>query len=109
MNQFENMFKLDYTSHWKPCKNKIFTIEDGKYMFNYCLFLYIDHYKHLTNIKKDLSKIKDIGIKIANKFNGYLYYYNDKNEMLHINLMTDIRNSVDIIDPIIDMWGIKQY
>ena len=35
MNQFENMFKLDYTSHWKPCKNKIFTMM--KFHFSYIL------------------------------------------------------------------------
>ena len=42
MNQFENMFKLNYTM--RTNKNKVFTIDEGIYKFNCCLFLYIDQY-----------------------------------------------------------------
>ena len=77
MNQFEDMFKLNYTM--RTNKNKVFTIDEGIYKFNCCLFLYIDHYKHLTDDKKELSKIKAIGIKKSMKFSNYLYNYNCKN------------------------------
>ena len=78
MNQFEDMFKLNYTM--RTNKNKVFTIDEGIYIFNCCLYLYIDHYKHLTDDKKELSKIKAIGIKISMKFSNYLYNYNCKND-----------------------------
>ena len=47
MNQIEDILQLNYTM--RSNKNKVFTIDEGKYEFNGCLFLYIDHYKHLTD------------------------------------------------------------
>ena len=77
MNQIEDMLKLNYTM--RTNKNKVFTIDEGIYKFNCCLFLYIDNYKYLTDDNQELSKIKAIGIKIAMKFSNYLYNYNCKN------------------------------
>ena len=77
MNQIEDMLKLNYTL--RSNKNKVFTIIEGEYKFNFCLFGYIDHYKHLSNDKKELSKIKAIGMKISKKFGNYLANHNCKN------------------------------
>ena len=116
MNQIENMLKLNYSMSMNPNKNKVFTIEDGKYKFNSCLFLYINHYEHLTNNKDDLRKIKEIGKKIMMKFINYLSNYEHmielklENEFKAIldmakginpkaSLMFAIRNSVEIVDP----------
>ena len=38
LKQIENMLKLNYSMSMNPNKNKVFTIEDGKYKFNSCLF-----------------------------------------------------------------------
>ena len=75
MNEIENLLKLNFTSGfpWPGLdRNKVYYIIDGKYRFNYCLFSYIDHYKHLTNDPKELTKIKDVGKKISQKFRNYL-------------------------------------
>ena len=75
MNEIENLLKLNFTSGfpWPGLdRNKVYYIIDGKFRFNYCLFSYIDHYKHLSNNPKELTKIKDIGRKIAKKFRNYL-------------------------------------
>ena len=75
MNEIENLLKLNFTSGfpWPGLdRNKVYYIIDGKYRSNYCFFSYIDHYKHLTNDSKELTKIKDVGKKIAQKFRNYL-------------------------------------
>ena len=49
MNEIENLLKLNFTSGfpWPGLdRNKVYYIIDGKFRFNYCLFSYIDHYKH---------------------------------------------------------------
>jgi hypothetical protein len=82
MNQIEDMLKLNFTMGFYTRtldKNKVFHIIDGKHKLNSCLFLYIDHYRHLTNNKKELSKIKEVGMKIMKKFINYLSNYNDRN------------------------------
>ena len=50
MNQFDDMFKLNYTM--RSSLNRVFTVGEGQYELNGCLFLYIDHYKHFTDDKK---------------------------------------------------------
>ena len=47
-------------------KNRLFDEQDNN--INYCLTLYIDNYKHLTDDKKLLKAIKDITIKIKTKY-----------------------------------------
>ena len=79
MNQVEDMLKLNFTMGFYTTtldKNKVFHIIDGKYKLNSCLFHYIDHYKHLTNNKKELSKIKAVGEKIMKNFLIYISNYN---------------------------------
>ena len=46
---------------------------------NYCLFLYIDNYKHLSTNKKELSENKAISLKIMHKHQRYFNAYNKQN------------------------------
>ena len=55
-------------------KNKLFNEQENN--INYCLTLYIDNYKHLTDDKKLLKAIKDITIKIKTKYLRYFSKYN---------------------------------
>ena len=65
MNQIEDLLKLNYTL--RSNKNKVFTIDDGIYNFNSCLFGYIDHYKHLSNDKKRVKQNKSNRLKNINE------------------------------------------
>ena len=55
-------------------KNRLFDEQDNN--INYCLTLYIDNYKHLTDDRKILSEIKKITIKIKDKYVTYFRKYN---------------------------------
>ena len=54
--------------------NRLFDEQDNN--INYCLTLYIDNYKHITNDRKLLKAIKDITIKIKTKYLRYFSKYN---------------------------------
>ena len=58
-------------------RNKLFNEQENN--INYCLTLYIDNYKHLTDDKKLLNEIKKITIKIKTK---YLRYFCNHNQDL---------------------------
>jgi len=45
---------------------------DGVIFFDYCDFLYIKKYEHLTNDKKTRTMIKEISNKIMNKFHNFI-------------------------------------
>ena len=55
-------------------KNRLFDEQDNN--INYCLTLYIDNYKHITDDRKLLKEIKDMTIKIKTKYLRYFSKYN---------------------------------
>ena len=77
----ENLLKLKwpyvmtgYTLEQIDKSNRLFDEQDNN--INYCLTLYIDNYKHITNDRKLLKEIKDITIKIKTKYLRYFSKYN---------------------------------
>ena len=50
---------------------------------NYCLFLYIDNYNHLSNDKMKLREIKNVSLKIMYKYMRYFNSYNKINSPLN--------------------------
>jgi hypothetical protein len=56
--------------------NEFVIYKDNKYDFNYCIFLYIENYAHLTTDKKERAEIKKICLKLKDKYHKYFYKYN---------------------------------
>ena len=52
-------------------ENKSLHIEDNKYEWNYCKYLYVENYDVFTDSKQDRRDIKKICIKIGDKFHTY--------------------------------------
>ena len=57
------------------------TYTEAENNVNYCLFLYIDNYKHLSTDKKELSEIKEVCLKIMHKYQRYFNAYNKQNNI----------------------------
>ena len=50
---------------------------------NYCLFLYIDNYNHLSDDKDTLREIKKVSLKIMHKYMRFFNSYNKTNPPLN--------------------------
>ena len=50
---------------------------------NYCLFLYIDNYNHLSDDKDALREIKKVSLKIMYKYMRFFNSYNKLNQPLY--------------------------
>ena len=83
LSELEQLLKLKYPQ--SPYKTEaiidaeskfILNIENGKYKFNYCIFMYVENYTHLTDDKKERAELKKIALKLCDKYNGYFKKYN---------------------------------
>ena len=54
-------------------QNKPLTIEDNKFLWNSVKYLYVENYDAYTESKQERKALKDICIKISNKFQIYFF------------------------------------
>ena len=66
--QILNFHKTVYINHRTNSQLDV----DDVIFFDYCKFLYVDDYKELTDNKKERTAIKEMSIKIMNKFSTYI-------------------------------------
>ena len=77
LEELKKLLNLVENQYMATIKNNEFVIyEDGKYNFNYCIFLYIENYSHLTTDRKERAQIKKICLKLKSKYNKYFSRYN---------------------------------
>ena len=68
---FENILNFNNTASINHRINSQLDNDDVIF-FDYCKFLYVDNYKELTDNNKIRAMIKEISIKIMNKFSKYI-------------------------------------
>ena len=77
LEELKQLLQLTQNQYQATVKNNEFVIfEDGKYKFNYCIFLNIENYSHLTTDKKERAEIKNICLKLKDKYHKYFNRYN---------------------------------
>ena len=77
LEELKQLLKLKEDVFYTEIYNNEFVIyKDNKYDFNYCIFLYIENYAHLTTDKKERAQIKKICLKLKDKYHKYFYKYN---------------------------------
>ena len=67
-------------------QNKPLTMEDNKFVWNSVKYLYVENYDAYTESKKERKALKDICIKISNKFQTYFFKLNDRLNINRLNL-----------------------
>ena len=68
---FEQILSFHKTVYINHRTNSQLDVDDVIF-FDYCKFLYVDDYKELTDNKKIRTAIKEISIKIMNKFSSFI-------------------------------------
>ena len=68
---FENLLNFHKTVYINHRTNSQLDVDDVIF-FDYCKFLYVDDYKELTDNKKIRTAIKEVSIKIMNKFSSFI-------------------------------------
>ena len=68
---FENILNFNNTASINHRINSQLDNDDVIF-FDYCKLLYVDNYKELTDNNKIRAMIKEISIKIMNKFSKYI-------------------------------------
>ena len=63
-------------------ENKPLTIENNEFVWNSVKYLYVENYDAYTESKQERKALKDICIKISNKFQTYFFKLNSR---LNIN------------------------
>ena len=86
LSEFEQLLKLKRAYQLQGLTPEQLLIQNSAFSeaennVNYCLFLYIDNYKHLSTNKKELSEIKAICLKIMHKYQRYFNAYNKQNNI----------------------------